>query len=287
MTDMEPLRRSMLFLSGAYPDMLNMFPQFPADMFCFDLEDGTPPAEKTVARERIENAVRSLDPAGRERLLRVNGLDTPWGHDDLVFAAQLPIEGVVLPKVEGAGTVRQALAVLAAAGAPASLAIWCLIETPMGVLRAEEIASSSRRIAGIIIGGTDLAETTRTRQTLDRLPQLAALSHCVIVARAYGLSIIDSVHPNYRNTDGFVESCARGVELGFDGKSIALPATISIANAAFGPSPNEIAAAREAVAAAGESSDGYANLHLIHARRLLARAEYIARCEGVRPKGKD
>ncbi|OCC24157.1 hypothetical protein MB02_07755 [Croceicoccus estronivorus] len=276
MAEIEPLRRSMLYLSGAYPDMLGVYPKFPADMFCFDLEDGTPPADKIVARQRIADALNDPDPAGRERLLRVNGFDTPWGYDDLVTAAGMPLDGVLLPKVEGAGAVRQAIAVLDAAGAPASLNVWCLVETPMGVLRAEEIATSSERVAGLVIGGTDLAETTHTRQTAGRLPQLAALSHCVLVARAYGLAIIDAVHPNYKNDDGFAESCALGVEFGFDGKSIALPATIAAANAAFGPSEDEIAHAREQVAASDGVGDGYASLHLAHARRLLARAEQVA-----------
>lgn len=276
MTQIPQLRRSMLYLAGAYPEMLGAFPKFPADMFCFDLEDGTPPNQKIAARERIAEALRANDPTGRERLLRVNGLDTPWGHDDLVLAAGLPLEGVLLPKVEGAGMVRQALAILDAAGAPASLAVWCLIETPMGVLRAEEIATASDRVAGFVIGGTDLAETTRTRQTADRLPQLHALSHCVLVARAYGLTIIDAVHPNYRNDDGFAESCRQGVELGFDGKSIVLPATVAAANAAFGPNAEDIAYAREQVAAAAGSQDGYASLHLAHARRVLALADHIA-----------
>lgn len=276
MTEIETLRRSMLYLAGAYPEMLGKFPQFPADMFCFDLEDGTPPVDKVISRERIANVLRDLDPAGRERLLRVNGLETPWGHDDLMLAARLPLEGVLLPKVEGAGTVRQAIAILEAAGAPSTLAIWCLIETPMGILRAEEIATSSRRVAGFVIGGTDLAETTHTHQTSDRLPQLAALSHCVIVARAYGLAIIDAIHPNFRDDDGFAESCARGVELGFDGKSITLPRTINAANTAFSPSAAEIADARAQVASADGAGDGYASLHLVHARRLLARADHIA-----------
>ena len=279
MADVEPLRRSMLYLAGAYPDMIDAFPNFPADMFCFDLEDGTPAGQKLVARERIAVALRSRDAGGRERLLRVNGLDTPWGHEDLTLAATLPLDGVLLPKVEGAGCVRQALTVLEAAGAPETLAIWCLIETPMGVLRAEEIATASPRVAGLVIGGTDLAETSRARQTPDRLPQLSALSHCVLVARAYGLAIIDAVHPNYRNADGFAESCTRGVELGFDGKSVALPQTIALANAIFGPSPDEIAAARAQLAASDGGQDGYASLHLLHARRLLARAEQIERRE--------
>ncbi|QZP09035.1 CoA ester lyase [Caenibius sp. WL] len=283
MADTEPLRRSMLYLAGAYPEMLGIYPRFPADLFCFDLEDGTPPADKVAARERIAEVLRTIpDGAGRERLLRVNGLDTPWGHDDCTAAAQMPLSGVLVPKVEGAGMVRQVEAILNAAGAPQDMRIWCLIETPLGVLRAEEIATASPRVAGLVIGGTDLAETLHVRQTPDRLGVLYALSHTVLVARAHGLAVIDAVHPNYANTDGFAESCAQGVEWGFDGKSVVLPATIAAANAAFGPSEDEIAHARAQVAAAGEAQDGYASLHLAHARRLLAKADHIARQDALR-----
>lgn len=237
MTEVQPPRRSMLYLAGPYADLLAAYPQFPADMFCFDLEDGTPPREKVTARERIAATLRSVaDPAARERLLRVNGLDTPWGHEDLTAAADLPITGVLLPKVEGAGVVRQAQAVLAAAGAPDSMTIWCLIETPLGVLRAEEIATASPRVAGLVIGGSDLSKTLRVPQTASRIGLLHVLSHCVLVARAHGLAIIDALHPNFANADGFAESCHQSFELGFDGKSVVLPATISIANATFASS---------------------------------------------------
>jgi len=283
MTQIPQLRRSMLYLAGPYLEMLGAFPKFPADMFCFDLEDGTPPDQKAAARDRIAEVLRTVpDHARRERLLRVNGLDTPWGHDDLRAAATMPLSGVLLPKVEGAGMVRQALAVLDAAGAPETMRIWCLIETPLGVLRAEDIATASPRVAGLSIGGTDLAETLHTRQTASRLGMLYALSHVVLVARAHGLALVDAVHPNYANTDGFAESCAQGVELGFDGKSIVLPDTIAIANAAFGPSADEIAHARQQVEAAAGSKDGYASLHLAHAHRTLALADHIAEQEAFR-----
>ena len=283
MADTDPLRRSMLYLAGAYPEMLGIYPRFPADLFCFDLEDGTPPADKIAARERIAEILRNtLDGAGRERLLRVNGLDTPWGHDDCTAAARMPLSGVLVPKMEGAGMVRQVEAILNAAGAPQDMRIWCLIETPLGVLRAEEIATASPRVAGLVIGGTDLAETLHARQTAGRVGMLHALSHTVLVARAHGLAVIDAVHPNYANTDGFAESCAQGVEWGFDGKSVVLPATIAAANAAFGPSEDEIAHARAQVKAAGEAQDGYASLHLAHARRVLAKAAYITQQETLR-----
>ncbi len=283
MTDCAPLRRSMLYLAGAYPEMISAYPRFPADLFCFDLEDGTPPAMKAAARQTIAEILHQTpDAARRERLLRVNGLDTPWGYADCVAAATLPLSGVVVPKVDGAGMVRQVEAVLNAAGAPADMRIWCLIETPLGVLRAADIATASPRIAGLVVGSTDLAEALNVRQTASRMNMLCALGQIVLVARAHGLAVIDGVHPNYANTDGFAESCAQGVEWGFDGKSVVLPATIAMANAAFGVSQGDIAQARAQVTAADQAQDGYVSRHFAHARRLLARAAHIEQQDKLR-----
>ncbi len=281
MSEVRFLRRSMLFLAGSYPDMLAAYPNFYADMFCFDLEDSVPPDGKIVARERVEKILQKDDPIKREKILRVNGLDTPWGYEDLCMAARSPLDGVLLPKVEGAATVRQAIAILDAAGAPASQAIWCLIETPLGVLRAEEIATASPRVAGLVMGGSDFAETTHSRQTADRLPQLPAFSHCLLVARAYGLAIIDTVHPNFQNEDGFAESCSLAADWGFDGKSIALPSTIAAANAAFGPHPADVAKAQSQIDTFSDDANGYAQLVLQKAKRLVALDNYIKERESL------
>lgn len=275
--DNEKLRRSMLYLSGSYPAMLARVRYFPADMFCFDVEDGVSPGDKSAARDRIADTVRNTDFAGRERIIRVNGLDTPWGYDDIAAAATLPIDGILLPKVEGGASVRQAVKILEEAHAPDNFAVWCLIETPLGVLRAEEIAASSRRLAGLVIGGNDLAETTGSRDTPERLPQLMALSLCILAARAHRIAVIDAVHPDYTDHSGFPESCRRAVELGFDGKSIAVPETIAAANVAFGPTPADIERAQSRIdAARAVGGNAYEDLRLASDRRLLARAACIA-----------
>ena len=194
---------------------------------------------------------------------------------------------MVLPKVEDAPEVRDSETVLAAAGAPAGLALWCMMETPRAFLHAEAIAGASKRLAGLIIGTEDLAKDLGARPRPDRLPFIAALGIALIAARASGLCALDAVYPDFTDDDGFAAQCRQGRDLGFDGKTLIHPRQIAIANAAFAPEPREIGAARRLVAAfdaAQEAGHGVATLdgkmierlHADAARRLLALAAEIA-----------
>lgn len=277
-----PLRRSFLYLSGAWPQYLAECTKLAADLFCLDLEDSVPAPDKEAARGNIREAL-AQDFGGRERLLRVNTLATPWGRDDLLFAADLAkdgrLDGVLLPKVEGAAAVRAVEEVLIGAGAPASLALWCMIETPLGVLDARAIATASPRICGLVIGGSDLVETLHARHTPDQMPLLVAEGQVVLVARAFGLAVIDAIHQNFTDNAGLEESCVRGKLLGFDGKSLALPGGTGIANRVFSPGSEEVAAATRQIEAARQAGDGafYVTQHLEAARKILARADQVAR----------
>jgi citrate lyase subunit beta/citryl-CoA lyase len=288
-TEIRP-RRSMLYMPGANPRALEKARTLAADGLIFDLEDAVIPDAKPGARQIIAEALKTGGYGKRERLLRVNGLDTPWGHDDLAAAAALDIHGVVLPKVEGAAMVKQALTILDRAGAPAGLGLWCMMETPLAMLRVDEIAGSSPRLAGLIMGTSDLANDLHARHTRDRLPLLTGLSLCLLAARAYGLVILDGVHLDLADEAGFAHSCRQGVELGFDGKTLIHPKTIDAANAAFAPSAEEIDQARrfiagfEAAEAQGKGVvlvDGklVENLHVANSRRLVALADRIAELE--------
>src|SRR5579859_5097687 len=155
-TEIRP-RRSVLYMPGANARALEKARGLAADGLIFDLEDAVLPDAKPGARKIIADALATGGYGKRERLLRVNGLDTPWGHDDLAAAAGMDVHGVVLPKVESAATVKQSLAILERAGAPAGLAIWVMMETPLAMLHVEEIAASSPRLAGFIMGTSDLA----------------------------------------------------------------------------------------------------------------------------------
>ncbi|HLY79090.1 MAG TPA: CoA ester lyase [Caulobacteraceae bacterium] len=288
-------RRSLLYMPGSNARALDKARTLAADGLIFDLEDAVAPDAKATARAQVGAAVAQGGYGRRELLLRVNGLSTDWGDADLRAAAAMArdgaLDGVVLPKVESAAMVHVAEAILAAAGAPAALAIWCMMETPLGMLRAEAIAAATPRLGGLVMGTSDLAKDLHAAHTRDRLPLLTALGLCLLAARAFGLAILDGVHLDLADDDGFAASCRQGRELGFDGKTLIHPKTIAAANQAFAPSPEEVAWARRIIAAHGEAVaagkgvvlvDGklIENLHVDSARQLVALADQIAALAG-------
>jgi citrate lyase subunit beta/citryl-CoA lyase len=283
-------RRSMLYMPGSNARALEKARSLPADALIFDLEDAVAPDAKASARETIAAAVGQGGYGRREKLVRVNALATPWGFADLAAAAGMAIDGVVLPKVESADAVRQAEAALVAAGAPTSLAIWCMMETPLGILHAEAIAAASPRLGGLVMGTSDLAKDLHAAHTRERLPMLTSLGLCILAARGYGLAVMDGVHLDLADDEGFAASCRQGRALGFDGKTLIHPKTIAAANAAFAPSPEEVEWSRRIIAAHAEAVaagkgvvlvDGklIENLHVESARRLVAMADQIVEME--------
>src|SRR5579863_7081256 len=157
-------RRSVLFMPASNMRALDKARGLAADGLIFDLEDAVAPYAKRAARDNVAQALAAGGYGRRELILRVNALATEWGHADIAAATAMPLDGVLLPKVESADAVRQAEAVLMAAGVPERLAIWCMIETPRGVLRSEEIAASSPRLGGLVMGTSDLTNDLRAQQ---------------------------------------------------------------------------------------------------------------------------
>jgi citrate lyase subunit beta/citryl-CoA lyase len=199
---------------------------------------------------------------------------------------------VVLPKVDDAAGVREAAAVLAAAGAPETLGLWAMMETPRGILNAREIAAASPRLAGLCVGTADLAKELHCAHPADRAPMLMALQTVVLAARAFGLYVLDGVHVDLDDAPGFDAACRQGRALGFDGKTLIHPKQVEVANAVFAPGADEldrarrIVAAHEAAAARGQGVtllDGrlVEVLHVAEARRLLAYAADIAALEAA------
>ncbi|MGK9165514.1 CoA ester lyase [Inquilinus limosus] len=274
-------RRSLLYVPGSNPRALEKARTLDADGLILDLEDAVAPDDKVEARDRVVAAVRAGGWEPREVLVRANAVDTPWGADDLAAIAGSGADGVVLSKVERPETVHAAEAALKAAGAPDTLALWCMIETPLGVLNAAAIAGSSPRLVGLILGTSDLAKDLRAAHEPGRQPLLTALGLCLLAGRAHGLAVIDGVHLDLEDEAGFAESCRQGAALGFDGKSLIHPKTIAAANAAFAPSPEavetalRVIAAHAAALAAGRGVtvvDGrlVEALHVDEAERLVA-----------------
>lgn len=284
-------RRSVLYMPGSNPRALDKARTLAADGLILDLEDAVAPDAKDMARTMVVDAIAAGGYGFRELLIRVNGLATPWAIADVAAAAGSGADGVLIPKVDSADAVRQAEAVLVAAGAPDSLLLWCMMETPMGILAAADIAGATPRLAGFVMGTSDLAKDLHAAHTAMRLPMLVSLGQCLLAARAYGLAIVDGVHLDLADDEGFAAACRQGLELGFDGKTLIHPKTIDIANHVFAPSEAEVEWSKRIIAAFAEAEAAgkgvvvvegklIENLHVVGARRLVALAEQIAAMKG-------
>ncbi|MGO8866629.1 MAG: HpcH/HpaI aldolase/citrate lyase family protein [Alphaproteobacteria bacterium] len=280
-------RRSVLYMPGSNARALEKARTLAADALILDLEDAVAPDAKASARAGIAAALAAGGYGGRELIVRVNALDTPWGSDDVAMVARSPAHAILLPKVERRVQVQEVEKRLEAAGAASSLAIWCMMETPLGMLHAEEIASSSARVGCLVMGTSDLAKDLHAAHTRERLPLLTSLGLCLLAARAFRLAILDGVHLDLADDEGFAASCRQGKELGFDGKTLIHPKTIAAANEIFAPSPAEVAWSRRIIAAHGEAGKGVVvvdgklieSLHVESAARLVALADAIQALE--------
>jgi len=287
MSSLRP-RRSCLYMPGANAKALDKARTLPADTLIFDLEDAVAPEAKADARDAIVATMAAGGYGKREIVIRANALSTPWGHDDVKAAAIAAPDGVLFPKIDSAADVEAADRALRDAGAPASTAIWVMIETPKAILNIGEIARAAERtrLTTFVMGTNDLAKDMRAAQTPGREAFLAALSLTVIAGRAYGLTLIDGVYNDIPNTEGFAAICRQGLALGFDGKTLIHPSQIDICNRVFAPPPEEVAWARRVIAAFADPAnagkgvlkvDGKMTelLHLEQAKRVVAVAEAI------------
>ena len=280
-------RRSVLYMPAANARALEKAKTLPADALIFDLEDAVAPDAKAAARAQACGAAKAGGYGKREIVIRANGLDTAWGRDDIAAAAQSGADAILIPKVESAAQVNAAEAAMARAGAPATMQLWCMMETPLGILRAEEVARSSPRMTVLVAGTSDLTKDLRARHTRDRLPMQASLGLLLLAGRAYGKTVLDGVHLDLDDEAGFVAQCEQGLAMGFDGKTLIHPKQVEPCNAVFAPKPEEVALAKRIIEAFAEAEragkgvvlvDGklIENLHVENARRTLAIAEAIA-----------
>jgi len=279
-------RRSVLYMPGSNPRALDKARSLPADGLIFDLEDAVAPDAKETARAAVCAALNDGGYGHRETILRVNSLATPWGYHDLAAAATSGADVILLPKVDSADSVRQSLEVLDQAGAPTDLPVWAMMETSLGMLRAEEIANASPRMTGFVMGTSDLAKELQAAHTRLRLPMITALGLCLLAGRAFGLTLLDGVHLDLADDQGYLESCQQGRELGFDGKTLIHPKQIEAANKSFAPDDESLAQAEKIIAAhqtAVAEGKGVVvvdgrlveNLHVDDAKRQVALANAI------------
>jgi citrate lyase subunit beta / citryl-CoA lyase len=283
-------RRSLLYMPGSNARAMEKARELPADGVILDLEDAVAPDAKAKARELIVAALKQGGYGRREIIVRINGLDTPWWRDDLAVAAAVP-DAILVPKISGPEQLREVAKHLVGIRAEAGIGIWAMMETPLAMLNARDIAASARdagsRLAGFVMGTNDLAKDTRARLLPGRAPMLPWLMTCIAAARAYGIDIVDGVYNELGNAEGFAAECRQARDLGFDGKTLIHPQQIAPCNEAFSPDADEVAWARKIIAAfelPENASKGVIQvdgrmverLHADMAQRTVAIADAIA-----------
>lgn len=277
--------RSVLYIPGSKERALEKATGLACDAIIFDLEDAVAVDEKVNARAILAKALKEADYGARARIVRVNGLDTDWGRDDLrAFAAAIregaKVDAILIPKVSRKSDLD------AVADLIPGVPLWAMMETALGMLNAAEIAAHPR-LEGMVMGTNDLAKELQSRFRADRLPMMAGLGTCLLAAKAFGKIIVDGVYNAFKDEEGLKVECEQGRDMGFDGKTLIHPAQLEIANAAFAPSAAEIDLAQRQIAAFEEAEkaglgvavvDGkiVENLHIVTARQILAKAEAIA-----------
>ena len=278
-------RRSVLYMPGANTRALEKAKSLPADSLILDLEDAVAPDAKAQARENIRAALVTGF-GHREAVVRINGLNTQWGLDDLKAFADTKADAILLPKVESASQIREVASLLKQFNPASTMKIWAMIETPLAIFKLPEIASSHPMLEALVLGTSDLVKDLHARHTPSRVETQTALSLSVLAARAHQLCVLDGVHLSLDDEGGLRQSCIQGRDMGFDGKTLIHPSQIALANQIFGPSPEEIDEARQRITAyeaAISSGAGIAvlhgklveELHIQDAKRILALANAI------------
>lgn len=279
-------RRSVLYMPAANERALAKAKSIDADALIFDLEDAVAPDAKETARAQAVAAVREGGYGRREVTVRVNSLDTPWGADDVAAVASAAPDAVVVPKVESPAELDAVSKLLDTHGAPPSLTIWAMVETPRAILAVEAIAGHPR-VAALVMGTNDLAAEMRATITTGREALLPHLAVALCAARAHGVVALDGVHNDIADLEGFERACHQGAEMGFDGKTLIHPSQVEPANVAFAPSDDELDFHRRVIAALDDAAqqgrgvvtvDGkmIENLHVEAARRAIAMAEAVS-----------
>lgn len=277
-------RRSVLYMPSSNERALQKARTIPCDGIIFDLEDAVAPDAKPAAREAACAAVQSGQYGRRELIIRVNGMDTQWHLDDMKAACATGPDAIAVPKVSMAQQVLDLAEELETYGAPTKTTLWAMVETPIAMLHAFEIASASPKLSVLVMGTNDLVKELYAEHVPGRVPVQTGLQLCLLAARAAGKSIIDGVYNNVKDAEGFEAECAQGREWGFDGKTLIHPGQVEPANTAFAPSPEAVTDA-EGILQAWEDGKGSGvvtyngkmieSLHVESAQRILTMHEAI------------
>lgn len=245
-------RRSALYTPGSNLAVLRKALQSAADVLIFDLEDAVAPENKVAARHTVTQVLAECS-GQREVVVRVNAIGSPWCNDDVQTMARAGATAFLFPKIASEHEVKVADAMLSFYGIPRHTELWCMIETPLAILNAHEIARCATRpntrMKAWVIGTNDLVKEMHGQHVPSREPLLPALAFAVLAARAYGLCVLDGVHNDIQDVDGLEASCRQGRALGFDGKTLIHPSQIAPCHRSYSPSVDEVRDAREILAA--------------------------------------
>ncbi|MEH6833693.1 MULTISPECIES: HpcH/HpaI aldolase/citrate lyase family protein [Falsihalocynthiibacter] len=277
------LTRSVLYIPASKERALEKARGLETDAIIFDLEDAVAPDEKETARAVLRKALTQGGYGSRLRIVRINGAETEWGKADIEALKTMDFDAVLLPKVENAADISNVNFALP------DIPVWAMIETPKGILNAEEIAAHPA-LEGFVMGTNDLAKELRCRFRADRLPLMGALQSALLAARAHGVIAIDGVYNAFKDDAGLALECEQGRDLGFDGKTLIHPAQLATANRVFSPSAAEVDLANrqiEAYETAEAVGQGVAvvdgkiveNLHVVTARQIISQAKAIAEAQ--------
>lgn len=286
--DVRP-RRSVLYMPGANERALEKAKTLPADSLILDLEDSVAPDAKPQARANVCSAVKSRAYGGRELIIRVNAIDTPWGIADLEAAARAGPDAILVPKVARPGDIVSAAKILKGAGGPEHTRMWAMMEMPIAIFNVREIASvhPDARLACLVLGTNDLLKESRASAHGGRFAIIPWLAMTILAARAYGLDVLDGVYNDFRDEAGFRAECEQGRTLGMDGKTLIHPSQLGPCNEIFSPSPDEVEWSRKVIATFRMPENDrkgvitlegrmVERLHLAMAERTVAIAEAIA-----------
>jgi len=284
-------RRSVLYMPGSNERALEKARSIPADSLILDLEDAVAPGAKPAAREKVCAATKSGGFGRREVVIRVNALETPWGAADLMAACDAEPDAILVPKVARPGDIISAAKILKAAGAADKTRLWAMMETPLAILHAAEIAATAvdpeNRLACLVLGTNDLLNESRARALHNRFAVVPWLAMTIVAARAYGLDVLDGVYNDFKDEEGLRAECEHGRTLGMDGKTLIHPNQVAPTNEIFSPTEEEVSWSRQIIAAFDQPENAkkgvitvegrmVERLHLVMARRVVVIAESIA-----------
>ncbi|MCX4186503.1 HpcH/HpaI aldolase/citrate lyase family protein [Methylophaga sp. OBS4] len=282
-------RRSMLYVPGCNQHYLEKARSLQVDSIILDLGAPILLSAKETSRDNVVAALKQGGYGQREVVVRVNDLDSEWGYDDVRAVAGLGADAILFSNIENHDDVMNAISALDESGAH-DTPIMVMIESPLAVLHAEEIAKASDRIACMVLATSDLISDLHARTTLERTAIRTSLSWVVLAARAYGRAVIDGINSDLKDMQAFEFACRIGRDMGFDGKSLVHPFQLPYANDAYTPKPVEVESAKEIIAAlSAANAAGRGTVlvngklvehhHVTAAKRFLNLSEMITQLE--------